>query len=76
MPCSCVDCPIACPFTKLDIKSEDTFIIGNFNGYGVVAAILVVLITIVTSGLYTLYIFKKNRKKGINSKKIDLSLIY
>jgi len=61
---------------KLDIKSEDTFIIGNFNGYSIVAAILVVLITIVTSGVYTLYILFKNRKKGMNSKKIDLSMIY
>jgi len=61
---------------KLDIKSKDTFMIGTFNGYGVVAAILVVLITIVTSGLYTLYTLFKNRKKGMNSKKIDLSLIY
>lgn len=68
MACSCVDCPVACPFTKLKVD-DDTFVIGEFNGYGVVAAILVVLITIVAGGIYTLL---NIRKKGINSRKINL----
>lgn len=43
--------------------------IGEFNGYGVIAAILVILITIIASGVYT---FFKKRKKGMNSRKINL----
>lgn len=43
--------------------------IGDFNGYGVIAAIVVVLVTIVAGGIYTLL---KNRKKGMNSEKINL----
>ncbi|XP_011865983.1 PREDICTED: Niemann-Pick C1 protein-like [Vollenhovia emeryi] len=58
--CSCVDCPIACPVTKLNVV-DDMFMIGDLNGYGVVAAILVILITIVAGGTYTLC---RNRKKG------------
>jgi len=68
MPCSCVDCPIACPFMKLEIESN-TFMIGEFNGYGVIAAIVVVLVTIVASGTYTLH---KTCKKGMTNKKINL----
>lgn len=67
MICSCVDCPIACPFTKLDLKLNDlklnTFMIGEFNGYGVIAAILVILITILIGGICML--FKNRRKKGM-----------
>lgn len=35
--------------------------LGEFNGYGVITAILVVVITIVAGGVYTLC---KKRKKG------------
>ncbi|XP_036144455.1 NPC intracellular cholesterol transporter 1 homolog 1b [Monomorium pharaonis] len=66
--CSCVDCPIACPYIELKIKDSDSFRIGEFNGYGVIAAIVVVLITIIltvlvkfgTGGIRNLL---KNRKK-------------
>ncbi|XP_071646320.1 NPC intracellular cholesterol transporter 1 homolog 1b [Temnothorax longispinosus] len=59
--CSCVDCPIACPFIELEIESNNTFMIGDVNGYGVIAAILVILIPIVAGFTYALL---KNRKKG------------
>lgn len=71
MVCSCVDCPTACPFTKLNIKSDDTFMIGEFNGYAVIAAILVILITIVAGGTYSLL---RNCKIGCSktpTKKTD-----
>ncbi|XP_011332296.2 NPC intracellular cholesterol transporter 1 homolog 1b [Ooceraea biroi] len=45
MPCSCVDCP-TCPVIKLKINSGNGFMIGNFNGYGVMAAILIVAFSI------------------------------
>ncbi|KAL0126706.1 hypothetical protein PUN28_005221 [Cardiocondyla obscurior] len=63
--CSCVDCPTACPSTKIEIKPEDTFMIGEFNGYGVVAAIVVVLITIIVGGTYTL--LRKCRKGSLKA---------
>ncbi|GAB1859492.1 Niemann-Pick C1 protein [Camponotus japonicus] len=62
IPCSCVDCPTACPFTKLEIV-KDTFMIGKFNGYGVIAAIFVVVFTIIASFIYGLLLrINKNRK--------------
>ncbi|EFN63960.1 Niemann-Pick C1 protein [Camponotus floridanus] len=62
IPCSCVDCPTACPFTKLEIV-KDTFMIGKFNGYGVIAAICVVVFTIIASFIYGLLLrINKNRK--------------
>ncbi|KAL6255124.1 hypothetical protein P5V15_013454 [Pogonomyrmex californicus] len=66
--CSCVDCPTACPFTKLEINSQKMFTIGKLNGYGVIAAILVVVITIIITTIitasYTLY---KNKKSAFLS---------
>lgn len=42
--------------------------IGDFNGYGIIAAILVVIITIIIGAIYSLC---KNCK-GTNSRKINL----
>ncbi|KAL6429081.1 hypothetical protein ACFW04_008102 [Cataglyphis niger] len=53
--CSCVDCPTACPFVELKIDSDNTFMIGEFNGYGIIAAILIVVLTILASFVYCLY---------------------
>nr|XP_012232256.1 PREDICTED: Niemann-Pick C1 protein-like isoform X2 [Linepithema humile] len=61
-PCSCVDCPSSCPFTKWEIDSNDTFTIGDFNGYGVIAAIVIVALTILSSATYVLV--KTFWKKG------------
>lgn len=63
MACSCVDCPIACPLTKLN-KSNNLFMIGDFNGYGIIAAILVVIITIIIGAIYSLC---KNCKGSLRS---------
>ncbi|XP_070161109.1 NPC intracellular cholesterol transporter 1 homolog 1b [Polyergus mexicanus] len=60
--CSCVDCPIACPSIKFEIDSNNIFMIGKFNGYAVIAAILVVVLTIVASFVYGLLMCC--RKKG------------
>ncbi|CAL1681672.1 unnamed protein product [Lasius platythorax] len=69
--CSCVDCPTACPFKKLEIDSN-TFMIGEFNGYGVIAAILVVVFTIVTSVMYGLLKgYRKKGSSGMQAEKTD-----
>lgn len=41
--------------------------IGKFNGYGVIAAILVVVITIVASFIYGLLLRISRHRKGMNS---------
>ncbi|KYN10247.1 PREDICTED: Niemann-Pick C1 protein-like isoform X1 [Trachymyrmex cornetzi] len=69
--CSCVDCPIACPFVELDIDTNDTFMIGEFSGYGVIAAILVILITIIVGGIYTVIKKRKNGSSKTPTKKTD-----
>lgn len=66
IPCSCVDCPTACPFTKLEIV-KDTFMIGKFNGYGVIAAIFVVVFTIIASFIYGLLLRINKNRKGMNN---------
>lgn len=68
MACSCVDCPTACPLMELDIGSSDTFMFGHFNAYGVVAAVLVLVVMIVASAGYC--ISKKYRStKGTNDRR-------
>lgn len=64
IPCSCVDCPIACPFTRLEIDEDNTFMIGKFNGYGIIAAICVVVFTIVASFIYGLLLYINRSRKG------------
>ncbi|XP_018394267.1 PREDICTED: Niemann-Pick C1 protein-like [Cyphomyrmex costatus] len=69
--CSCVDCPIACPFVQLDINENNTFMIGEFNGYGVIAAVLVILITIIIGGIYTVIKKRKNGSFKTPAKQTD-----
>lgn len=64
--CSCVDCPSACASTKLEINGKSTFMIGNFNGYGVVAAIVIVVVTAAFTGFVS---FRRYRyMKGTNDR--------
>jgi len=66
MSCSCVDCP-TCPLIKLEINSGNGFMIAEFNGYGVVAAILIIVFSITAPFVGILYNFSKTcRKKGMN----------
>ncbi|XP_072764565.1 NPC intracellular cholesterol transporter 1 homolog 1b isoform X2 [Anoplolepis gracilipes] len=60
--CSCVDCPSACPFVKLEIDPNKTFMIDEFNGYGIIAATLVIILTIVIGFIYG--VLKGYRQKG------------
>ncbi|KAI4483549.1 hypothetical protein M0804_007809 [Polistes exclamans] len=62
LSCSCVDCPTACPVTKLTIDSKD-FILLGINGFGIIAAIVVVLITMIVTGIYVF--LSKMKKKDI-----------
>ncbi|XP_043263992.1 NPC intracellular cholesterol transporter 1 homolog 1b-like [Colletes gigas] len=41
--CSCVDCPAACPFTKIE-QYNDYFTIFGYNGYGVLAGIVITVV--------------------------------
>ncbi|KAK2576131.1 hypothetical protein KPH14_007462 [Odynerus spinipes] len=50
--CSCVDCPSACSITELQIDNQDNFIIFGTNGYGVIAAIVVIAITTIVATIY------------------------
>ncbi|KAF7384137.1 hypothetical protein HZH66_012387 [Vespula vulgaris] len=72
LSCSCVDCPTACPVTKLKIDSDNFTILGK-NGYGIVAAIVIVFVTTVVIAIYLyLTIFKKISKKlGFNENHND-----
>lgn len=73
MACSCVDCPAACPpDKKFEIESKDRFMIGKFNGYGVIVAIIVIFITIIAGCITFVITLLKKCKKGINNRKIDL----
>ncbi|XP_047362414.1 NPC intracellular cholesterol transporter 1 homolog 1b-like [Vespa velutina] len=58
LSCSCVDCPAACPVTKLTINSKSFIILGK-NGYGIIAAILIALITIIATFIYLLLLKRK-----------------
>ncbi|XP_053973229.1 NPC intracellular cholesterol transporter 1 homolog 1b-like [Hylaeus volcanicus] len=51
--CSCVDCPAACPFTKIE-RDDTHFTIFGYNGYGVLAGILVTLFILSTVIVYRL----------------------
>ncbi|XP_076237952.1 NPC intracellular cholesterol transporter 1 homolog 1b [Calliopsis andreniformis] len=44
--CSCVDCPVACPFTKLEVGDTDFLILG-LDGYGIIAGILIAFVILV-----------------------------
>lgn len=68
MPCSCVDCP-TCPVIKLEINSDNGFKIGMFNGYGVVAAILIVVLSVTFPFVnipYKLLVIRCRKKKGMD----------
>ncbi|XP_014484242.1 PREDICTED: Niemann-Pick C1 protein-like [Dinoponera quadriceps] len=69
MACSCVDCPSACASTKLDLGTGNIFKIGDLNGYGIVAAILVLVVTIIVSIGYGLVM--KYQKKGAEKEMVQ-----
>ncbi|XP_020288824.1 Niemann-Pick type protein homolog 1B-like [Pseudomyrmex gracilis] len=53
--CSCVDCPIICPVIEWERNWAKDFMIGKLNGFGIIAAILVVLVTVVGSATIATY---------------------
>ncbi|XP_032670245.1 NPC intracellular cholesterol transporter 1 homolog 1b-like isoform X2 [Odontomachus brunneus] len=67
--CSCVDCPTACPVIKLEIDTSSTFLIGELNGYGVVAAIGLLVVTIIAFAVGGL--LRKYRKKGVKRQRVE-----
>jgi len=64
MPCSCVDCP-TCPLIKVETNSDNGFMINEFNGYGIVAAILIIAFSMAASFVGILY-SKRRREKSMN----------
>ncbi|XP_066583703.1 NPC intracellular cholesterol transporter 1 homolog 1b-like isoform X2 [Prorops nasuta] len=50
--CSCVDCPSACPLMQLSFDLNNPYMIFNFNGYGVIAAIVILIFSILVPTLY------------------------
>ncbi|KOX74661.1 Niemann-Pick C1 protein [Melipona quadrifasciata] len=58
--CSCVDCPSFCPLVKLN-EDNDDFILFGHNGYAVITAIVVVLISLAITYICVARKFLKRR---------------
>ncbi|XP_076621985.1 NPC intracellular cholesterol transporter 1 homolog 1b [Colletes latitarsis] len=68
--CSCVDCPAACPFTKIE-QDNNYFAIFGYNGYGVLAGILITIF--ILSAAVVLFKIRRvssdtSKDKGITAK--------
>ncbi|XP_076547894.1 NPC intracellular cholesterol transporter 1 homolog 1b [Osmia lignaria lignaria] len=66
LACSCVDCPKACPITKLPEINSD-FLIFHHNGYGILAGIALVLFLVSLTIAYG--IFRSNVQKEVENNK-------